>query len=35
LSISRGLIEAMGGTISVESKKEKGTIFKIHIPWQK
>jgi|GEM_PF-3105067 len=35
LTISRGLIEAMGGTISVESKKEKGTIFKIRIPWQK
>jgi signal transduction histidine kinase len=35
LSISRGLIEAMGGTISVESRKEKGTIFKIRIPWEK
>ncbi|MDF2572359.1 HAMP domain-containing sensor histidine kinase [Anaerospora sp.] len=35
LSISRGLIEAMGGTISVESEKGKGTIFKIRIPWQK
>jgi signal transduction histidine kinase len=35
LSISRGLIEAMGGTISVESKKGEGTVFKIRIPWEK
>lgn len=35
LSISRGLIEAMGGTISVESKKGEGTTFTICIPWQK
>jgi len=35
LSISRGLIEAMGGTISVQSKKGEGTKFKICIPWQK
>ena len=35
LPISRGLMEAMDGTISVESEKEKGTIFKIRIPWQK
>ncbi|SMC33687.1 sensor histidine kinase [Sporomusa malonica] len=35
LSISRGLMEAMGGTISVQSKKGEGTSFKIHIPWQR
>jgi signal transduction histidine kinase len=35
LSISRGLMEAMGGTITVESEKGKGTMFKIRIPWQK
>ncbi|WP_371371049.1 sensor histidine kinase [Sporomusa aerivorans] len=35
LSISRGLVEAMGGTISVESKIGKGTTFKICIPWPK
>ncbi|EGO64213.1 sensor histidine kinase [Acetonema longum] len=34
LSISQSLMKAMGGTISVESEKGKGTIFKIHIPWQ-
>lgn len=35
LSISRDLVEAMGGTIAVESEKGKGTVFKIRIPWQK
>lgn len=35
LAISRSLVEAMGGTITVESEKGKGTIFKIRIPWQK
>ena len=35
LSISRGLIEAMGGTITAESEKGKGSIFKIRLPWQK
>jgi signal transduction histidine kinase len=35
LSISRGLMEAMAGTISVESEKGKGTVFKIRIPWQR
>ncbi|MCC5466918.1 HAMP domain-containing sensor histidine kinase [Pelosinus baikalensis] len=34
LSISLGLMEAMGGTITVESEKGKGTMFKIRIPWQ-
>lgn len=34
LSISRSLIETMGGTISVQSKKEEGTIFKIRMPLQ-
>ncbi len=29
LSISRGLMEAMGGTIAVESEKGRGSIFKI------
>lgn len=33
LSISRGLVEAMGGTISVQSKKGIGTMFKICIRW--
>jgi signal transduction histidine kinase len=35
LAISRSLMEAMGGTISVESETGQGTIFKIRIPWQK
>lgn len=35
LPISRSLMEAMGGTILVESEKGQGTIFKIRIPWQK
>lgn len=35
LSITRGLIEGMGGTISVESKKGEGTHFNLRIPWQK
>ena len=35
LSISRGLVEAMGGTITAESEKGKGSIFKIRLPWQK
>ncbi len=35
LSISRSLMEAMGGAISVTSETGKGTIFKIRIPWQK
>ncbi|GBG57019.1 two-component sensor histidine kinase [Sporomusaceae bacterium FL31] len=35
LSISRGLIEAMGGTIAVESEQGKGSIFKMRLPWQK
>lgn len=35
LSISRSLMEAMGGTIAVESETGQGTIFKICIPWQK
>lgn len=35
LSISRGLVEAMGGTTSVESKKGEGTTFIIRMPWQK
>ncbi|MBP2636411.1 MAG: integral rane sensor signal transduction histidine kinase [Firmicutes bacterium] len=35
LTISRGLIEAMGGTLSVESQKDQGTTFKICLPWQK
>jgi len=35
LSISRGLVEAMGGTISVKSKKREGTTFIIRMPWQK
>ena len=35
LSISRGIMEAMNGTITVESEKAKGTIFRICIPWQK
>jgi len=33
LFISRGLIEAMGGTISAHSQKEEGTRFMIRIPW--
>ena len=32
LSISRGLVEAMGGTISAHSIKEEGTQFTIRIP---
>lgn len=32
LAISRSLMETMGGTITVESEKGKGTIFKIRIP---
>lgn len=35
LSISLGLMEAMGGTITVESEKGIATVFKIRIPWQK
>lgn len=35
LSISRSLMEAMGGTIAVESEIGQGAIFKIRIPWQK
>lgn len=35
LSISRGLMEAMGGAISVQSKHGEGTTFIIRIPWQK
>lgn len=35
LSISRGIMEAMGGTITAESEKGKGTMLKIRIPWQK
>lgn len=34
LPISRGIMEAMGGTITVQSKKGKGTTFLIRIPWQ-
>ena len=35
LSISRGLIEAMGGTISAHSQKGEETQFIIRIPWIK
>lgn len=33
LSITRGLIEAMGGTIAVQSQKRSGTTFKIRMRW--
>ncbi|VBB08525.1 Hypothetical protein LUCI_3803 [Lucifera butyrica] len=33
LSITRGLVEAMGGEITVQSKKGEGTTFKIRIRW--
>ena len=35
LAICKRMIEAHGGTISVESKVGKGTIFTIKIPFKK
>ena len=32
LSVSRGIIEKLGGSISVESKLGKGTVFKVVLP---
>lgn len=34
LSICKGIVEAMGGTISAESGPKKGTIFKFSLPVQ-
>jgi|GEM_PF-1118139 len=35
LSISKKIIEQQGGTISVESKPEEGTVFTFEIPYEK
>lgn len=35
LSISKNLIEMQGGSISVDSKVNKGTTFTFHIPYEK
>lgn len=32
LSIAKNLVDKMGGTITVESKKGAGTVFDVHIP---
>lgn len=32
LTISKGLIELMGGSIAVESELNKGTLFTVHLP---
>jgi signal transduction histidine kinase len=32
LSLCKGLIEAMGGEISVESKEGEGTVFRFTLP---
>ena len=34
LSIARDLVEAHGGSISLESEPGKGSIFTIHLPLQ-
>lgn len=33
LAITKRLVEAMDGTIEVDSKKEHGTTFSVHLPW--
>lgn len=32
LSVVHGIIEEHGGTITVESEEDKGTVFKINLP---
>ena len=34
LSITKGLVDLMGGTISVESKLHQGTTFQIELEWE-
>jgi len=35
MAITKGLVDLMEGTISVDSQKDKGTTFIIHIPFEK
>ena len=34
LSLSKDLVELMDGTITVSSKKDRGTLFTVHLPFQ-